>query len=156
MTTPARGFSWPPFGPGNTVGLRHGANSTRMIAPIARALAEDLAAQAPWTASAGFVGVVASWAWAEAQAALLRGWIDEHGMLDDAGEDTGAVKALDRVERRLDKARDALGLSPQALGRLLQTAASVATATGDTESLASLREEGRRILAARNETPAGG
>jgi hypothetical protein len=33
---PARGYSWPPFEPGNTASLKHGLSSERRIAPLAR------------------------------------------------------------------------------------------------------------------------
>lgn len=149
---PARGYSWRTAWPGNDLALEHGAHSPRRVQPIADELHAQLVAEAPWTASTAFAGTVRSWAWAEGQAVLLRRWIDEHGLLDDEGEERSAARLLDRVEGRLSKLRDQLGLNPQALGRLLATAADVAHATGDTETLASLQAEGRKILDTREVT----
>lgn len=153
---------WPgdrrgPWLPGNTVAhtaaLTHGARSARELQPVAAVLAAELVASARWTASEAFATTVASWAYSEAQLLRLRGYLDEHGLLDDDGEERPAARLLDRVEGRLAKLRDQLGLTPAALGKLLATAASVAGATGDAESLTSLQAEGRRILASRLTTP---
>lgn len=149
----ARGYSWAPFEVGNDAALVHGARSPRRIAPLAGPLLEQLPKVAPWTASPAFAGARASWAEAEAQAALLRSYLDEHGLLDDDGEERPAARLLDRVEGRLAKLRDQLGLTPAALGGLLRTAAQVATATGDTGSVEALGREGARILASRLTSP---
>ncbi len=76
-------------------------------------------------------------------------WLDEQGMFDEDGEQRGASKMLDKVESRLAKLRDQLGLTPRSLGQLLATAAGVAAAMGDAASLEALQAEGRSILAAR-------
>ncbi len=150
MREPARGYSWPPFEPGNFVAEHHGARSNRRVQPIAERLAGGLAVIAPWTASPSFAGAVASWAWAEAQVLLLRRHIDEVGLIDGDGPPP-ALASLDKVESRLLKLRDSLGLTPLSLGRLLSSAASVASATHDGASLDALKNEGKRILAARTE-----
>ncbi len=146
---PARGYSWPPFEKGNTAALTAGHNSPRKVQPIADALTDEITSAAPWCASPAFRGAVGSWAWSEAQATLLRAYVEEHGMIDDEGEERPAVRTLDRVEGRLAKLRDQLGLSPAALGKLMQSAASVAATTGDQASVDALRAEGSRILASR-------
>jgi hypothetical protein len=157
---PARGYSWPPFEPGNTVGrqfehgneaaLTAGHDSARKVAPLAQAAQAALVEVAPWVAAPAFAGTVASWAWAEGQAMLLRRYLDEHGMLDPDGEERSAVRTLDRVEGRLAKMRDQLGLSPSALSKLLATAAATAQVTGDYASVAAIQAEGRRLLEARS------
>lgn len=149
----ARGYSWAPFQPGHELSLKHGAWSPRTVRPIAEAVEAELGRVAPWTGADAFAGARASYAWAEAQAVQLRADLDEHGYVDEEGQERATVRSLDRIEGRLGRLRDALGLSPQALGKLLATAASVAGATGDAESLASLQAEGRRILASRLTTP---
>lgn len=146
---PARGYTWPPFAPGHTLTLAHGARSPRTVQPLADRYAGALAESAPWTAAPAFAGAVASWAWGEAQAALLRAWLDEHALLDDDGRERPAAEQLAKVEGRLVKLRDALGLTPRALGQLLASAASVASTTADVEGLDALRATGRRLLAAR-------
>jgi hypothetical protein len=40
--TPARGYSWPPFEPGNEVALRHGAYSPRRVDPLAKEIVDHL------------------------------------------------------------------------------------------------------------------
>lgn len=153
---PARGYSWAPFAPGNEVTLRHGAHSPRTIQPLAELFASSLLEVAPWAASPAFAGAVQSWAWAEAQAQVLRAWITEHDLVDvgeDGATEPAAFRMLDRVEGRLAKLREGLGLTPLSLGKLMAAAATVAAATGDTESLRALHDEGRRILASRITEP---
>jgi hypothetical protein len=156
---PSIGRPWPPFAPGNDIGprfdegndaaLTHGAWSARKVQPLADQLHASLERIAPWTTSEAFAGTVQSWAWAEGQASILRDYVDQHGHFDSDGVERPAVRTLDRIEVRLDKLRDALGLTPKALTKLLANAAELATATGNHEGLASVEAEGRRILAAR-------
>ncbi len=146
---PARGYTWPPFEDGNTAALTHGAWSPRTVQPIADEVFAHFVAVAPWVTSPAFEGTVRSLAWAEAQARLLRADIDAHGIYDDEGEERAAVRTLDRIEGRLAKLRDQLGLTPAALGKLLATAATVAAATGDAASVEALQAEGRALLDAR-------
>jgi hypothetical protein len=123
---PRRGYSWPPFESGNWVGLRHGATSPRVLRPIAEQLAAGLAEVAPWTSAASFAGVTASWAWGEAQAAVLRAYLDERGLVvDDDGQPRPAAAMLERVEGRLAGLRAQLGLTPLSLGKLLATLSQV-------------------------------
>lgn len=151
-----RGYSWPPFEPGNTKSLKHGAESPRMVEPLAAKFREQASQIAPWASSPAFAGAVASWANAEAQAALLRSYLDEVGMLDETGEERPAARALERVEARLGKLRDQLGLSPQALGKLLASASVVARSTGDEDALVSLQKTGSEILEAHVRGPIAG
>ena len=150
---PARGGgpsgSWPPFTPGNMAHLMHGAVSRRSVGPLADVLERQLAVAAPWTQAAAFAGSVRSWSWTEGQAALLRSWLDQHGVLDERGEPRAAASMLHRVESRLIKLRARLGLDPRSLATLLRDAASVARATGDEAVLDALEREGRAILEAR-------
>jgi hypothetical protein len=153
---PARGYSWQPFQPGHTLSLRHGAWSKRSVAPLAERIAADLASAAPWTRSPAFASTIASWSWAEAQATLLRAWLDAHGHLDDEGVPRPATLMLDRVESRAAKLRSELGLSPISLGSLMTKAATVASALHDTDVLEALRAEGARLLAARTDDTTDG
>jgi hypothetical protein len=156
---PARGYKWPPFEPGNTWQLRHGARSARTVAPIAGRLADGLVEAAPWTAAPAFGPTVQAWAWAEAQCVLYRAWFDERGLVDEDGEPRPGLGRWDAAERRAASLRAELGLTPQSLGQLLARAASVASAVNDQAALEALRLEGSRILAARvvqDATPALG
>jgi hypothetical protein len=67
--------------PGNLAALRHDVHSPRTLAPVADQLAAGLALSAPWTSAESFQGTVASWSWAEAQAVVLRAYLDEHGLV---------------------------------------------------------------------------
>lgn len=144
----ARGYSWPPFERGNTAALKHGAASPTLIQPLADAFVAQLQAVATWATLPPFAGTVESWAWAEGQAHLLRRYLEEHGHLDAEGEERPASRMLDRIEGRLSKLRDQLGLNPAALGKIVKDAAVVATATGDVQTLAALNAEGLRIIEA--------
>src|SRR5205085_725811 len=112
MNTEARGYSWPPFEPGHTITVKHGAKAERFVQPVADELAVWLAAVAPWTAQPAFRASVAAWSYSEAQATLLRSYVDAHGVLDDAGVPLPAVALLDRVETRAGRLRSELGLTP--------------------------------------------
>lgn len=155
MSTPARGYTWPPAAVGNTLALRHGATSPREVQPLAEGFHAAIIEAAPWTSSPAFAGTVQSWAWAEGQALLLRRWLDENGMLDGEDEERSAARLLDRIEGRLAKLRDQLGLNPTAAMKVLSQAADLAAATGDDEGLAALQAEGARILAAQGLTKEG-
>ena len=142
----ARNYSWPPFAEGNWAGARHGATSPRVLRPLADRLAAGLREVAPWVSAAVFAGSVASWAWAEAQAYVLRQYLDEHGQVDSEGQPRPAAGMLERVEGRLGRLREQLGLSPLALGRLLATLSQVDGDRG-AEGLEALRAAGAELRA---------
>lgn len=121
----ARGYSWPPFEPGNVVALKAGDGSPRIVAPLAAAKHDQLVAVAPWTAGDAFAATRQAWAWVEAQCDLLRRWLDEHGLLDDDGVPRPASVRLDKLERRAQSLRAELGLSPLALARLMATIGTI-------------------------------
>lgn len=146
-TVPARGYSWPPFAPGHTLSLKHGADSPRMVQPVAESLAADLSAHAPWTIGGQFAATVHAWAWAEAQSHLLRLWLDEHGLLDDDGEPRPAANRLDRVESRAAKLRSELGLTPTSLVKLLGGLSAIDPGAAQ-GGLDALKAAGRQIRTA--------
>lgn len=145
MGEPARGYSWAPFEPGNTVSLRHGAYSPRSISPVAGGLVAELVGQAPWLARPAFAAEVQAWAWAEAEVVLLRRHMDEVGLLDAEGEPLGFTEELHRAETRAAKRRADLGLSPRAWAQMLR---AFSTSGGDADLLEELKAEGRRIVEA--------
>jgi hypothetical protein len=149
---PRRGYSWPPLQPGHTLTLKHGATSPRVLQPIADQLAAGLGAVAPWTSAAAFAGSVASWAWAEAQAHVLRIYLDEHGLVDGEGQPRPAAGMLERVEGRLAGLRAQLGLTPLALGKLLATLSQVDGDKGE-QGLEALRRAGAELRAAADRRP---
>lgn len=147
----ARGYSWPPATAGNTLALRHGAYSPRTLQPLAEQLAGGAVDVAPWIAAATFQAAVADWAWVEAEALLLRRYVDEHGPLDTEGEERPAAKRLDRVATRAANLRGALGLDPMSCAKLMSLVAGLEAALPD-DARDQLLAEGRRILEARSGT----
>jgi len=133
----------PDFDGGNTVALRHGAYSTRVVEPLAARFVAELEASEPSWVEAVDRAAVDAWAVAEARAVTLRAWIDEHGLLDSAGKPTPAAELLLRVERVAAEMRSRLGLDPLSRGRLGRDVA-VAHAVADA-AVRSTAEAGRRI-----------
>jgi hypothetical protein len=118
-----------------------------VLQPIADQLAAGLGAVAPWTSAASFQGAVASWAHGEAQAYLLRQYLDEVGLVDDEGQPRPAAGMLERVEGRLAGLRAQLGLTPLSLGKLLATLSQIDGDKG-AEGLEALRRAGAELRAA--------
>jgi hypothetical protein len=143
---PARGYSWPPFAPGHELSLKHGAASPRMVRPIADQLAAELAEVAPWAAAPQFAAARAGWARVEAQLVLLHRYLDEHGLLDDAGEPRPAATWAAKLEGRAQSLRAELGLSPASMAKLLGDL-SRTSASGD--GVDALKAAGRALLEGR-------
>ncbi len=148
MTTPARGYSWQPFGTGNTAALAHGVYSPRTWRPLADRIAAELPDIAPWCSRPTYGPTVAAWSRTEAQLQLVMAWLDEHGPLDSDGEPRPATNLLVKLESQAQSLRAELGLSPLALAKLLGAFTSAPTGSDD-GALDHLRAEGRRIVDAR-------
>lgn len=146
MTTPARSYSWAPFEVGHWRSLKHGASSPRKVRPLAAKLAEAMLEAAPWLRVPTFASAVLSWSTAEAHCILLRAYLDEHGLLDDKGEPRPAMSALNDAERRADRARQQLGLTPSAWAALYRTL--TVAPDGDAIGIEALRNTGRLMLEA--------
>ena len=129
------------FRPGNRAAVTHGAFAPRVFGPIAEALTSALLEERPhlerWPAA------VVAWADAEARCEVLRGFLDEHGMLDDRGRPRPAVELLLRFERQADRARQRLGLDPRSDAQL---ARETAEATSSVADLDAVRAAGREAL----------
>lgn len=106
-----RGYSWPPFEPGNKAAVRHGAYSVEVYGPIARELVTGVLVDRPQLAR--YRTAVAAWADLEARCLVIREHLNDHGMLAD-GEPRAAMDLLLKLERQADKARQRLGLDPKA------------------------------------------
>jgi hypothetical protein len=151
MTTPARHYAWAPFEAGHELTLTHGAYSPRRIEPLASALVAGLLDVAPWCAVQAFRPAVA-WANAEARTQLLRAYVDEVGMIDEAtGQERPAVAALDRAERSASAQRTKLGLDPMAWATLRRAWVDDGTPAGG--GLAGLKAVGAQMIDA---TPQAG
>lgn len=114
------------FEPGNTVALRAGAWSPRVVEPIAAALIASAATDAPWLLEPKYRAAVEAWARAEAQAQLLDSWLTAKGMHDSQGRLRGTEAALHRAESRAANARTSLGITPLSAARLGRDRASTA------------------------------
>jgi hypothetical protein len=127
------------FGTGNTESLKHGADSPRTWRPLADRLEAELLAERPWLT--GHRRTVKAWARTEAQVQLLGVWLDEHGLVDDAGEPRPAGHRLDRLETRAQSLRNDLAEPPMAMAKLLQALTSTAVAGGAPDLLDGLKAE---------------
>ena len=146
-TTPRRGYSWPPFEPGNRMTLTHGAYSERSWRPLADRLAAHLVETAPWSGRDTFAPTVAAWARTEAQIQRLMDYLDHHGPLDSEGETRPAATHLARLETTAANLRASLGLDPSSLARLLRDVSAVSEAVLEEVGLEALAAEGRAIRA---------
>lgn len=144
---PRRGYSWPPFEPGNDAAKTHGAQSSAVLTPIAEILQAELVAAAPWCAGPTFAMAVRRWAWAEAVCHQYRAHFDQHGLFDDDGEPLPGLERWDRAEARAAKAAERLGVDPTSWARLLESLAPHEGEAG--EEIEALRSVGRDLVARR-------
>src|SRR5687767_10257374 len=128
MPDGARGYSWPPFSPGNTVSYRHGAHSGRAIDPIALDLAAGLVVERPDLDR--FPEAVMAWARAEARCILLHEHQATHGLLDDDGEVRGG-RYVAQFERLAADLRARLGLDPRSEAELARARADATRSAVD-------------------------
>lgn len=125
--TPAFPGQRPPFEPGNTVALQHGAFSPRFVDPLAAELVgmvlED--PQVGYLTAPAYRPALWAWARAEAQAQLLVEYLARAGQ--ESGDGVGdldldrvrtAYLLLHRAESRADRSRARLGLDPLSRARL--------------------------------------
>lgn len=137
----------PAFRNGNAEQLRTGHRSPRVYSAVAAALISGLIEQRPDLAA--HPEALASWGDTEARAALIRSYLDEHGMLEDSGEPReNLLRQLDRFERRAGEARQRLGLDPRSEAELALLRARVMKEgqLSPTVNLSQLAEQGRAAL----------
>lgn len=139
----ARGYSWAPFKKGNTIGVRHGARSPRIYAPLAEKLAAWLLEQRPDLEP--YRVAVNAWAVAETRAALLREYAEQVGLIDEDGEiRAGLLHWLSKTETQAQRASAALGLTPGTHAALQRERADATTATWSVED--ALAAGRRRVV----------
>lgn len=124
---PSRGYSWEPFQPGNLKGLRHGAHSDRLVRPraleIARGFLEDGALPA-YLSEPRYRPAVLAYCMDLARIERVEAWLEAQAVdsvppeLTENGEVRPATRLLMDLERKADKHRQALGLTPLAAARL--------------------------------------
>lgn len=144
-----RGYSWPPFEPGNEVALTAGYRSPRRVDPIADALSA-------WVLSLDgldhlreprFVPAVAAWARAEAVVLLLSDYaagmaVEQATVPAKKGASSSPLEILRAWEETAARRRAQLGLDPMAAARL-QRELVEANATARFAGLDQVREQGR-------------
>lgn len=138
----ARGYSWPPFEPGNSVGVQfepgnlaaktHGAFSDRLVNPLAQQILAEVAPLVTWWVPAD-MPTAAAWARTEARVQLVSEWLGDHGgdlyaaqvpvgskgdTITVEGEVRSASLLLNRLEARAESLRSKLGLDPLSRARL--------------------------------------
>lgn len=118
MGEPARGYSRPPFQPGNTAAVRHGAHSPGHVEQRANQLQSAATEILPWLKHPEHAAAVSAWSRAEARCLLVDEYLQEHGLLDDAGRVRPAAELVIKLERIASEARSRLGLDPTSRARL--------------------------------------
>lgn len=120
----------PPFEPGHTLSMRHGAYSPRRYEPLAEEFVEATLehARQPGSATAyllepSYRPALWSWAKTEAQLQLIEEYLADHGdeaggFIDGEGEMRGPANYWLRLSASAARQRDALGLTPMSRARL--------------------------------------
>lgn len=126
--TPAFPGQRPPFPPSNTLSLKYGVRSSRLVRERVEAMLTDLEAEdAPWLATVDRAALWA-WAWAETSCAMLRDWLAEREPLDPKGRPWPASDLALRWERRAADERGRLGFDPLSRARMRRDQSSTGLA----------------------------
>jgi hypothetical protein len=147
---PARGYTWPPFEPGNLAAKTHGMASARIVGPGASEALENIL-QAVEAEGIEFplrpTFAIALEALAETVGQVRVG--RQHlatAHVDGSCERETCALTLDRFEARLDKRLDALGMTPASRARIEQALSS--STRNQVDAVAALDEARRLRLAA--------
>ena len=149
----ARNYSWESFRAGNFLAIRHGANSERVLAPLAAQLAAALIAERPDLGVPMYRFAVSAWARAETLAMLLFSAIDGGSI----GAPAKSILTEHRAaERRAAEERRNLGLDPGSHARLMKERADVARDLVDLDAIRARGREGfdARVVEAVSHDPA--
>jgi hypothetical protein len=148
---PARGYSWPPFQPGQQAALKHGtrvADRAEQVADQVEAIAAQVARQYPWTAN--YEADRLAYARAVVDERDVRTYLDRVGVVNSEGKPRPAVNTLERFAARAARLRSSLGITPTSHARLLQMVSDVVARHPDRTpvdgSLDELLAEGRAAL----------
>lgn len=121
---PANERQHPPFEPGNTLAMRHGAFTSRIVEPRAAELVAAVLDEpdVAYLAAPSYRPALHAWARAEAQIERLTAWLN--GRAPDDEDAASARAQLERAEGRAAAARTRLGLDPLSRARLGRDVAS--------------------------------
>jgi hypothetical protein len=134
--TPLEPWQRPPFRPGHTLSMRHGAYSPRRYEPLAAEMIDQVLEHAaqPGSSTAylsepSYRPALWSWAKTEAQLQLIEEWLAEHGdqaggFIDGEGEMRGPANYWLRLSASAAKQRESLGMTPLSRARLGRDVAS--------------------------------
>jgi hypothetical protein len=144
VDAPARGYSWPPFEPGNEAHRSHGALTARITAPLVRELVGELLALAQlpdspvsYLRDPSYLPEIEGWALAQVQERLVATWLEEHGVIGEDGQPRAAVEVRRRLGEQAAGARSRLGLNPVSRAKLV---GQLASATRDVAAAAAHAE----------------
>lgn len=137
---PARGYSWLPFEPGNSIALIHGTYSDRALAERAELVHEELLATCPWLNEDRYAPSVQRYLDSAAREALAHQALMH--LKPGAKGFTRLLEVATAASRLSWFMADALGLTPAGHSKL-----KMLTAGGEfaEQSLADLAREGRAI-----------
>lgn len=128
QSTPARGYTWPPFEPGNTAAVRHAAYSPRRVDPLATQLIDQVLADTtvPYLAEPSYRPALWAWGRAEARVQLFAEHLAEHEAAGCSACDKCARwdEQLRKWESAAGTHRGRLGLDPLSRARLGKDMAS--------------------------------
>jgi hypothetical protein len=138
---PARGYSRPPFEPGNEAAVRSGFWVDPKLRPEHRAELEEIRAviveQLPYDGPFGLaVDQLAQRVWRQRRA--LRD-LDEHGLIRD-GKPAPILDHLTKLENAIMRDLEALGLTPRSASELIERARQADPFAGLRTHLAAKRE----------------
>lgn len=126
---------------GAKIALQHGARSPRVYSPLAEALIEATLEQRPDLCR--YPDLVSSWADNEAKAALVRVWLEEHGLFGQGTRPRAAINVLKLFDGAAARDRRELGLTPMSEITLTKLRAET-VAAADLVSIEELRDIGRK------------
>ena len=108
----------PPFEPGNTAAVTHGAWSAAIVEPLALELLEEVRPTVTWWTPAD-EPTVQAWARVEVRIRRITEWLSEHGgEITAEGDVVGAANMLSRLEKNAESLRSKLGLDPLSRSKL--------------------------------------
>lgn len=157
-TQGARGYSWPPFEPGNTAAVKHGTRSLRLIRERADEIRDMLLTQYPYLAEPQFAASILRYCRLEARARMLDTYVTEKAQ----AEGIEAVKPYllaeaTRADLAAQKAGQDCGLDATGHARIAERL-GLATAYGRSALARSgppLGERGRALRDARGRLEGG-
>jgi len=106
--------------PGNLRGVRHGAFSARLLAPVVEDTLDVVESMCEGTPAAGpsFAAARETLATKAARLRMVTTWLDEHGWMDRRGSIRPATRLEVQLAQSVEASLDALGLTPTSAAKL--------------------------------------